>query len=113
MKRSIAALVGFLACGCLAPTEEVARERSPVRDGAADRGDSAVVAIYGEEIVLCTGTVISPRVIITAAHCLHPDLLNGHDLSEVEVRVGSSAFFPDRHLASRRASSTRTSIQET
>lgn len=100
MKRGIVVLAGMLAWGCHTPSDErVGREGAAVRGGAAARGDAAVVAIYGEAIVLCTGTVISPRVIVTAAHCLHPDLLSGHDLSEVEVRVGSSAFFPDRHLA--------------
>lgn len=100
MKRGIAVLAGVFACGCHAPADEgVGRQKSAVRGGAADRGDASVVAIYGEGIVLCTGTVISPRVIVTAAHCLHPDLLSGHNLSEVEIRVGSSAFFPDRHLA--------------
>jgi secreted trypsin-like serine protease len=48
--------------------------------GVEDRGDPAVVALYAREPdaeggSLCTATVISSTVVLTAAHCVHPDLV--------------------------------------
>src|SRR5262249_12540842 len=45
-----------------------------------DAGDPAVLAIN----IGCTGTLISPRVVVTAAHCL-----NGYDPTSVRVDNGS------------------------
>ncbi len=68
--------------------------------GTATTGDPAIVALYtkkpeDEKGALCTGTVIAPKVILTAAHCVHPDLvgegttttlLMGPDLNKPETR---------------------------
>jgi secreted trypsin-like serine protease len=49
----------------------VAEER--IVGGTTDTGDPAVVMLYfvaGSSTALCTGTVVSPHVVITAAHCV-------------------------------------------
>jgi MYXO-CTERM domain-containing protein len=88
----------FCVAGCIGGSEPIGRERVAVRMGVEDAGDPAVVSIYKEAVVLCTGTLVTPRVIVTAAHCLHPDMLNGTPIIDLEVRVGTSAFFPDGKL---------------
>jgi V8-like Glu-specific endopeptidase len=69
--------IGWLAatwCGCGPPPEDAqAAESSPIIGGEPDPGDPSVVALFGEGTegsFLCTGAVIAPTVILTAAHCV-------------------------------------------
>ena len=77
-RTTLAAVVGTAAAACVL----LACEGAPVADEAAgasaqaiteaslDEGDPAVVGIAHDRGVLCTGTLISPRVVLTAAHCV-------------------------------------------
>ncbi|MGK3968325.1 trypsin-like serine protease [Sorangium sp. So ce1667] len=69
-----AALLLLRGAGC-APADEplpldAAEARQEVRNGTPATEDSAVVGIAAGGEVGCTGVLIRPRVILTAAHCL-------------------------------------------
>lgn len=74
------ALVGLMAlalsgCSTALPTESSGRA---IIEGTADDGDPAVVAVYIQSAGqpgggLCSGEIVSPHVVLTAAHCVSPN----------------------------------------
>lgn len=65
------ALVALAGCVSEPAQSEV---RESIVGGTIDTGDPAVTALYvveGESTYICTGALISPRVILTAAHCVN------------------------------------------
>jgi hypothetical protein len=73
--RSLAKLLlfGFASAplfGC-SPAEDTSKALQPIIGGATDAGDPSVVLIGGGG-VWCTGTLIAPTVVLSAAHCMGP-----------------------------------------
>jgi secreted trypsin-like serine protease len=88
-----AGIVWLAGCFAADPGEAVSALGQPVTHGSRDETDRAVVALCSATgAVECTGTLISARNILTAAHCLRAGLID-------HVVLGTDATAPTRSLA--------------
>lgn len=66
----------LLLAGCIAeptlPDEAAGTRESDIIGGTLDSGDPGVVLLYSSPGYICTAEVISPTVLLTAAHCVSP-----------------------------------------
>jgi hypothetical protein len=69
-----------MGCGTRspAPGESVAQSTSAITHGSDDAADPAVVGILDPSgATSCSGTLISPYIVLTAAHCTVPAIVQG------------------------------------
>lgn len=67
----------------------VGAARSAIVGGAADGEHPAVVALTLQGQAFCSGALIAPKVVLTAAHCLHEDFVGALPISELRVFFGA------------------------
>lgn len=85
----------MLAVGCADQTADgsVSATGAPIIGGAANPGDPSIVFLgvsFAAGEGLCTATLIAPRVIVTAKHCIC-DTATGAPVSAASVQVGVGA----------------------
>ncbi len=80
--HGLAALVATLGCS----TADVGQSEHAIVNGV-DSDDAAVVALVVDEEPHCSGTLVTPHIVITAAHCLPP--YQTFDVSSLSVFFGS------------------------
>lgn len=75
-------------------TAPIGVARSAIRGGQPDHGDAAVVAVVTTSGLRCTGTLIAPRVVLTAAHCLEGSAPLAVRFDDGEITVSHRRVHP-------------------
>lgn len=113
MKTMILTLAVCSTAACAAdPVEQlddgIANDEQSIIGGTTDTGDPSVLAVFvhapgATSGSLCTGTVIGPHTVLTAAHCVSPavvgsgqvfELLSGTTIALPGIVASSTTFDP-------------------
>jgi V8-like Glu-specific endopeptidase len=91
---SVAVVAALTAFGCASSAidgqegdADVSTFRPPIINGSVDSTHQAVVALVYEGEQFCSGTLIGPRTVVSAGHCLRE---TGFGASEIKVFFGTT-----------------------
>ena len=100
MRRRLGALAALIVAGCMAPVgaEPVGEASAPIVDGARETGFPEVVFLYNTRGAACTATIVAPRLVLTAKHCVQnvSGAQSAAPASDFIVMVGSDVNRPQR-----------------
>lgn len=91
--RSISLLLALAlsACSPVVVTDETASRESAIVDGAVESGRDSVVLLFSSVGAMCTASIVAPRVVLTAKHCIQKQgQAAAADAKGFTVYVGSS-----------------------
>jgi hypothetical protein len=93
--RALVVVAALALAACVGEVQDrSSRGIKPIVNGTESPEDEAVVALYiGDSF--CTGTLVAPRVVLTAAHCL----LDVGSATDVQVHFGPSMYDDGMTLA--------------
>jgi len=99
--RTLNRALAFVAClgvagGCGAPedVELSGRVTRAITDGEIDEEHTGIVALTYGGFPFCSGTVISPTVVLTAAHCLPPHAESVDDMQDIVIAYATNVIGP-------------------
>ena len=87
-------------CGLEDPDAHLESDSAPIIAGTVTTGDPAIVEFLSllspTRAGICTATLVSPRVLLTAAHCMaeHPEAVNGVFFGASNAQLTSATFVP-------------------
>jgi MYXO-CTERM domain-containing protein len=96
LSAALLVALGSAASSCVeesAPLDddEVLASSQPIVNGQVDTGHPATVALTVQGYAFCSGTLVTPTVVVTAAHCITPEI-GSPSWEQVEVFFGTSVF---------------------
>ena len=95
--RVLPVLASSLVIACQAPAEHVGAFGVPIVNGVVDTGHPAVGIVQSGTQAACTGTLIAPDQVLTAAHCVLTETRPYRYLQPVVFIVGGQ--WGERHVA--------------
>jgi V8-like Glu-specific endopeptidase len=90
MKRSLFLTILLVGCGGTDPAEAPGRTSAALRAGSLDAADPGVVAVVQDGTLACSGVVVGPRAVLTAAHCVVSSETTRRALSHVRIGSGNA-----------------------
>lgn len=78
--------LGGVLAACAPPPDDVGVRHSAIVGGVLDQGDPSVVLLLAQSnqgTSLCTAEVVSPHVVLTAAHCVAPSVVGNGNTFQV------------------------------